>query len=74
MRGSMKRIAQFTNSKIPFGVRHEAGNYYRSAKVGGKLIRRSLAADACGQFSEQLAGVGRRPARSRAICQSLVIG
>ncbi len=38
----MQQKAQFSKSKVSCLVRHRAGNYYASAKVGGKLVRRSL--------------------------------
>ncbi|MEI6674051.1 MAG: site-specific integrase [Verrucomicrobiota bacterium] len=41
----MQRTAQFAKSKVPCLLRHRGGNYYASAKVGGKLIRRSLDTD-----------------------------
>ena len=39
---AMPQIAQFSRSKVQCLVRHRGGNYYASAKVGGKVIRRSL--------------------------------
>jgi integrase len=41
----MRKSAQFSKSKVPCLVRHRAGTYYASAKVGGKVIRRSLETD-----------------------------
>ena len=41
----MQRNAQFSKSKVQCLLRHRGGNYYASAKVGGKLIRRSLDTD-----------------------------
>ncbi len=40
-----KEKAQFGKSKVQCLVRHRGGNYYASAKVAGKLIRRSLDTD-----------------------------
>jgi integrase len=41
----MQKTAQFSKSRVPCLVRHRGGNYYVSAKVSGKLIRRSLETD-----------------------------
>jgi integrase len=41
----MQQTAQFSKSKIPCLLRHRGGNYYASAKVSGKIIRRSLDTD-----------------------------
>ncbi|MCX6880760.1 MAG: site-specific integrase [Verrucomicrobia bacterium] len=41
----MQRNAQFSKSKVQCLLRHRGGNYYASAKVGGKIIRRSLDTD-----------------------------
>lgn len=41
----MQQTAQFSKSKIPCLLRHRGGKYYASAKVSGKLIRRSLDTD-----------------------------
>jgi hypothetical protein len=41
----MGKIAQFSKSRKPNLVRHRGGKYYVAAKVGGKLIRRSLKTD-----------------------------
>ncbi|KAB2642994.1 MAG: site-specific integrase [Verrucomicrobia bacterium] len=41
----MQSTAQFSKSKVQCLLRHRGGNYYASAKVGGKLIRRSLDTD-----------------------------
>lgn len=38
----MQQSAQFSKSKVQCLVRHRGGNYYASAKVAGKVIRRSL--------------------------------
>lgn len=38
----MQQKAQFSKSKVPCLVRHRGGKYYASAKVAGKLVRRSL--------------------------------
>ena len=38
----MQQTAQFSRSKVNCLVRHRGGNYYASAKVSGKVIRRSL--------------------------------
>lgn len=38
----MQQKTQFSKSKVPCLVRHRGGNYYASAKVGGKIIRRCL--------------------------------
>jgi integrase len=57
----MKQTAQFTKSKVPCLVRHKAGNYYASAKVAGKVVRRSLDTDdfntAKNRLAEALAGM-----------------
>jgi integrase len=37
--------AQFSKSKVPRLLRHRGGKYYASAKVAGKVIRRSLETD-----------------------------
>jgi integrase len=42
---AMQKNAQFSKSKIPCLIRHRGGNYYASAKVSGKIIRRSLDTD-----------------------------
>jgi len=42
---AMQSIAQFSKSKVQCLVRHRGGNYYATAKVGGKVIRRSLDTD-----------------------------
>jgi hypothetical protein len=41
----MPRTAQFSKSKVQCLLRHRGGNYYASARVRGKLIRRSLDTD-----------------------------
>ena len=41
----MQSTAQFSKSKVQCLLRHRGGNYYASAKVAGKLIRRSLDTD-----------------------------
>lgn len=41
----MQQSAQFSKSKVQCLVRHRGGNYYASAKVAGKVIRRSLDTD-----------------------------
>ncbi len=41
----MPQIAQFSKSKIACLLRHRGGKYYASAKVAGKVIRRSLETD-----------------------------
>ncbi len=41
----MQQRAQFSKSKVSCLSRHRGGNYYAVAKVGGKLIRRSLETD-----------------------------
>lgn len=41
----MAKTAQFSKSRKPNLVRHRGGKYYVAAKVGGKLIRRSLKTD-----------------------------
>jgi integrase len=53
----MQKKAQFSKSKIPCLVRHRGGNYYASAKVSGKLIRRSLDTDDYNQAVIRLPGV-----------------
>lgn len=53
----MQQKAQFSKSKVPCLVRHRGGNYYASAKVGGKLIRRSLDTDDYNQANLRLPGV-----------------
>jgi integrase len=42
---AMQKNAQFSKSKVPCLIRHRGGNYYASAKVAGKVIRRSLDTD-----------------------------
>jgi integrase len=42
---AMQKNAQFSKSKTPCLLRHRGGNYYASAKVSGKVIRRSLDTD-----------------------------
>jgi integrase len=42
---AMQQSAQFSKSKVQCLVRHRGGNYYASAKVSGKVIRRSLDTD-----------------------------
>jgi integrase len=41
----MQQKAQFSKSKVPCLLRHRGGSYYASAKVAGKVIRRSLDTD-----------------------------
>jgi hypothetical protein len=41
----MQQQAQFSKSKVTSRLRHRGGNYYASAKVAGKVIRRSLETD-----------------------------
>lgn len=53
----MQQKVQFSKSKVPCLVRHRGGNYYASAKVAGKLIRRSLDTDDYGTASNRLPGV-----------------
>ena len=40
-----QKNAQFSKSKVPCLIRHRGGIYYASAKVSGKIIRRSLDTD-----------------------------
>jgi integrase len=42
---AMQQNAQFSKSKVQCLLRHRGGNYYASAKVAGKVIRRSLETD-----------------------------
>ena len=42
---AMQQNAQFSKSKVTSLLRHRGGNYYASAKVVGKVIRRSLETD-----------------------------
>jgi len=42
---ALQQNAQFSKSKVPCLLRHRGGNYYASAKVAGKVIRRSLETD-----------------------------
>lgn len=42
---TMQQKAQFSRSKVTSLLRHRGGNYYASAKVAGKVIRRSLETD-----------------------------
>lgn len=42
---AMRQNAQFSKSKVPCLLRHRGGKYYASAKVAGKVIRRSLETD-----------------------------
>ena len=42
---AMQQNAQFSKSKVPCLLRHRGGKYYASAKVSGKIIRRSLETD-----------------------------
>lgn len=42
---AMRQNAQFSKSKVPCLLRHRGGKYYASAKVAGKVIRRSLDTD-----------------------------
>jgi integrase len=41
----MRQKAQFSKSKVSNLLRHRGGNYYASAKVSGKVVRRSLDTD-----------------------------
>ena len=45
----MRQNAQFGKSKVPYLLHHRGGNFYASAKVAGKVIRRSLET---GDFNE----------------------
>jgi hypothetical protein len=40
---TIQQGAQFSRSKVPCLLRHRGGNWYASAKVGGKIIRRTEA-------------------------------
>jgi integrase len=53
----MKQSAQFSKSKVQCLVRHRGGNYYASAKVAGKVIRRCLDTDDYNIAKNRLAGV-----------------
>jgi integrase len=53
----MQQKAQFSKSKISCLLRHRGGNYYASAKVSGKLIRRSLETDDYNKAAIRLPGV-----------------
>ena len=53
----MQHTAQFSKSKISCLLRHRGGNYYASAKVGGKLIRRSLDTDDYQVAKNRLPGI-----------------
>ena len=46
---AMRQNAQFGKSKVPCLLHHRGGNFYASAKVAGKVIRRSLET---GDFNE----------------------
>lgn len=41
----MQQVAQFSKSKVSCLLRHRGGKYYASAKIQGKIIRRSLDTD-----------------------------
>jgi len=53
----MQQKAQFSKSKVPCLFRHRGGNYYASAKVGGKIIRRCLETDDFNVAKNRLPGV-----------------
>jgi integrase len=53
----MQQSAQFSKSKVQCLVRHRGGNYYASAKVAGKVIRRSLDTDDYGMAKNRLPAV-----------------
>jgi integrase len=53
----MQQKAQFSKSKVSCLVRHRGGTYYASAKVGGKVIRRSLGTDDFNQAAIRLPGI-----------------
>ena len=53
----MQQTAQFSKSKVQCLVRHRGGNYYASAKVAGKVIRRSLDTDDYGTAKNRLPAV-----------------
>ena len=53
----MQQKAQFSKSKVPCLVRHRGGKYYASAKVAGKLVRRSLDTDDYNVAKNRLDGV-----------------
>ena len=46
---TMRQNAQFGKSKVLSFLHHRGGNFYASAKVAGKVIRRSLET---GDFNE----------------------
>lgn len=54
---TMQQKAQFTKSKVTSLLRHRGGNYYASAKVAGKVIRRSLETDDFNVAKNRLPGV-----------------
>ena len=53
----MQQSAQFSKSRVPCLVRHRGGNYYASAKVAGKVIRRTLDTDDYNIAKNRLPGV-----------------
>lgn len=53
----MPQKAQFSKSKVSCLVRHRAGNYYASVRVGSKLLRRSLETDDFGTAKLRLPSV-----------------
>ena len=69
----MQHTAQFSKSKISCLLRHRGGNYYASAKVGGKLIRRSLDTEDYNVAKNRLPGIleEMRGARNSAAANSL---
>lgn len=54
---AMQQKAQFSKSKVQCLLRHRGGNYYASAKVGGKVIRRCLDTEDYNIAKNRLAGV-----------------
>jgi len=54
---TMQQVAQFSKSKVSCLLRHRGGQYYASAKVAGKIIRRSLDTDDFNTAKNRLSGV-----------------
>jgi integrase len=70
----MQQTAQFSKSKVPCLVRHRGGKYYASAKVGGKLIRRTLDTDDYGTAKNRLPAMLAEMRGARNASQASTLG
>lgn len=71
---AMQQNAQFSKSKVPCLLRHRGGNYYASAKVAGKVIRRCLETDDFNMAKNRLPAVLAEMKGARNASQAATLG